>query len=89
MATTLAVIWFASAIGGAAAAIVGAAVPARRSRSLTVAAALFMVAGVLGILSIGIVFLVLAAVCAIAAGRSGRDRGLADDTDHQPGPAEI
>lgn len=48
----------------------GDAVPVHRHRLLVAAAGLFLVAGVLGILSIGIIFLLFAAVSAVAAGRS-------------------
>lgn len=63
MATALAVVWFATAIGGAVAAVLAVLLPDRRRGLLLVAAACFAVAGVLGILSIGIVFVVGAVVC--------------------------
>ena len=66
----LSVIWFAAAIGGVVAAIVGWVRPAWRRPALVVAAACFGVAGVLGILSIGLVFLVMAFGCLALAIRA-------------------
>lgn len=66
----LSVIWYTAAIGGAVAAIVGCLRPAWRFPALALAAACFGVAGVLGILSIGVVFIVLALGCLALAERS-------------------
>ena len=63
----LSVVWFTSAIGGALAAVVGLLVPKVRRSALVVAGIGFSIAGVLGILSIGIIFLGLAALCFIGA----------------------
>lgn len=48
----------------------GAVAPPRRRQLLAVAAGAYAVAGVLGILSIGIVFLAAAVVCALLALRT-------------------
>ena len=67
----LAVIWFAAAIGGAIAAIVGLSTHrALRRVALSAAGVLFGIAGVLGILSIGIVFMAISAVCFVTAARA-------------------
>ena len=73
MGTTLAVVWFATAIGGALAALLAMLIPDRRHSLLLVAAVCFAIAGVLGILSIGIVFVVGAVVCWHLANRITRD----------------
>lgn len=67
--SVLSVVWFTSAIGGALAAVVGLLVPKVRRWALLVAGAGFSIAGVLGILSIGILFLGLAAFCFIGASK--------------------
>jgi hypothetical protein len=66
----LVVLWFVSAIGGGLALLTAAFAPSGRRTLLTTAAALFVVAGVLGILSIGALFLVAAALCAVGARKS-------------------
>jgi hypothetical protein len=65
-------IWWGSAVGGFASIAVAMTMPSRRRAALLMASLLFLVAGVLGILSIGIIFIVAAIVCAVAAGRSAR-----------------
>lgn len=76
----LGVIWWGSAVGGMASVAVAVAMPSRRRAALLVAGLLFLVAGLLGILSIGIVFLVAAIACAVVAVRTastdGRGRAL-------------
>lgn len=68
----LSVVWFASALGGAIAAVVGLLTHGTPRRvSLVTAGVCFGVAGVLGILSIGIIFVVLSAACFVAASRAG------------------
>lgn len=60
----LSVVWYTAAIGGAVAAIAGLLVRGSRRRQLLIVAGFgFTIAGILGILSIGIVFIVLAALC--------------------------
>jgi small-conductance mechanosensitive channel len=66
----LVVLWFVSAIGGGLALLIAAVAPTHRRALLVTAAALFAVAGVLGILSVGALFLVAAALCAVGARRS-------------------
>ena len=70
----LVVIWFASAIAGVIAALGALAVRRQRASLLVVAGACFAVAGVLGILSIGILFLALSVACFAASGRPGAYR---------------
>lgn len=69
MPPILTVIWFAAALGGLTAVAIAVAVSRWRREALLLGAIVFAVAGVLGILSIGIVFLGLAALCAYLAGR--------------------
>lgn len=71
----LGVIWWGSAVGGFASVAVAVTMPARRRAALLVASLLFLVSGVLGILSIGIVFIVAAIVCAVVAVRTSRTEG--------------
>ncbi len=66
----LALIWWTAAIGGLVAGLVGITVRSRRRESLLIAGGLFAVAGVLGILSIGIIFVVFSAACIVAATRT-------------------
>lgn len=63
----LAVVWWLAVVGGAAALVVAVVSPQRRAVSLWVAAGLWVVPGILGILSIGILFLVAAVACGVAA----------------------
>lgn len=70
MEQALTVVWWSSALIGVVALVVAALSPRRRGTTLAVAAGGFLVAGVLGILSIGLVFVILASVCAFAATRS-------------------
>ena len=73
MSELLVAIWFAAAVGGVIAVLVGLfASGDTRPRWLAIAVACFVVAGVLGILSIGILFLVLAGACFLS-GRRARD----------------
>ena len=70
MTEFLVAVWFASAIGGMIAVFGGVVGPRRvRHRLFAFAAVFFAVAGVLGILSIGIVFLMFSAACFIFSGR--------------------
>lgn len=66
----LVALWFTSAIVGGLALLGASATPRYRHTCLLVAAASFAVAGVLGILSIGVLFLVAAALCALGARRT-------------------
>jgi hypothetical protein len=66
----LTIIWWAAAVSGGAVLLVAVVLPARRKEALLGGAVLFGVAGVLGILSIGIVFLLLAAACLRVASRA-------------------
>lgn len=79
----LGVIFWGSAAAGFASIAVAVGMPSRRRAALLVASLLFLVAGVLGILSIGVVFIVAAIVCAVVAVRAartdGRGRALAAD----------
>lgn len=73
----LGVIWWGSAAGAVAAVGVAVAIPSRRRDALLVASVLFLVAGVLGILSIGILFIVAAVACGVVATRTTKtDRGV-------------
>lgn len=86
MAEVLTVVFFAAAIGGAIVGLVGVlAHVARRRASLLTAGVCFAVAGVLGILSIGIIFLALSIASFVVAFRTGdgiehrgRDAGKLD-----------
>ena len=67
----LSVIWFAAAIGGAIAVVVGLLThDVRRHVSLVIAGVCFGVAGILGILSIGIGFVALSVACFVVADRA-------------------
>ncbi|HVE73813.1 MAG TPA: hypothetical protein VNA30_01795 [Mycobacteriales bacterium] len=66
----LVVLWYLCAIGGAVALVAGVANRRYRRTCLVVAASLFAIAGVLGILSIGVLFLVASALCAVGAWRT-------------------
>ena len=66
-----------AALGIAGAAIVGAVLmPHQRAQLLALACLGFVVAGVLGILSIGLLFLIAAAVCAVLAFRTRPRSGV-------------
>lgn len=65
----LSIVWWSAAVIGVVALIVAGLSASRRRGVLAVAAAAFLVVGILGILSIGLPFLVLAGVCAWAAAR--------------------
>ena len=73
MAETFSVVWYSAAIIGVVAAA-GASLAAygKRRQLLLIAGACFALAGLLGILSIGIVFLGLSVACFIAAARTPR-----------------
>ena len=71
----LGVIWWASAVGAFAAVAVAVTMPSRRRAALLVASLLCLVAGVLGILSIGIAFIAAAIVSAVVAVRTARTGG--------------
>lgn len=74
----LSVIWLGSVAGAVAAVAVAVTMPARRREALILAGVLFLVAGVLGILSIGMLFIVAAIVCGVVAlrTREGRARSI-------------
>ena len=72
MATALTIVWFAAAASGIVASVLAAFLPGRRRTLLLVAAGGFTVAGVLGILSIGMVFIAAAVVCRQLANRHER-----------------
>lgn len=67
----LGVLWYSLVGAGVAAGLVALAAPERRTTPLTASGSLFLVAGFLGILSIGIVFVALAVLCFAAARRAG------------------
>lgn len=71
----LGVIFWGSAVGAVASVVVAVTMPLHRRVALLVASLLFLVAGVLGILSIGIVFIAAAIVCAVVALRAARTDG--------------
>lgn len=71
MAEVLAIVWFAAAIGGLVAAVFGLMYRTRRRASLMLAGVCFGVAGVLGILSVGVIFIALSVVCFVAGSRAG------------------
>ena len=71
----LGLIWWGSAVGGFTSVAVAMTMPSRRRAALLMASLLFLVAGALGILSIGIIFIVAAIVCAVAVVRSARTDG--------------
>ena len=60
----LVVLWFFSAISGGVAVVAAIVAQEHRRGLLLTAAGLFTIAGVLGILSIGVLFLVAAGLCA-------------------------
>lgn len=65
----LSVIFYGSLFVAVATSIVAVASPRLRTRLLIAAAALYAVAGVLGILSVGVLLLAAAAICATLAMR--------------------
>lgn len=68
-----AVVWFAAAIGGGLLVVVAAFAPRDRRRfPLLAAGVCFAIAGLLGILSIGILFVALSAVCFVFSERAHR-----------------
>lgn len=73
MDTILRVIWLLAATTGAAAVLVALARPRLRRSALAAAAAAFVVAGILGILSIGILFLLAAVGCGVLAMKASSD----------------
>jgi hypothetical protein len=71
VAEVLTIVWFAAAIGGVVAAVCALMIRTRRRASLMLAGVCFGVAGVLGILSVGIVLLALSVACFVTASRTG------------------
>jgi hypothetical protein len=67
VAEVLAIVWFAAAIGGLVAAVFGLMYRTRRRASLMLAGVCFGVAGVLGILSVGVIFIALSVVCFVGS----------------------
>jgi len=72
----LSAIWFTAAISGALAGLVALTVKSVRRPALMVAGSLFALAGVLGILSIGILFIGLAALCFTRLNGIGRSTAI-------------
>lgn len=68
--SVLAVVVYAAMVTGAVAAVAALAVPRLRRQLFWLAAGMFTVVGVLGILSIGILFLAAAAACVVVATRT-------------------
>ena len=66
----LTVVVYGAMAAGAVAAVAAVAVPRLRRQLFWLAAGMFTVVGVLGILSIGILFLAAAAVCVVLATRT-------------------
>ena len=73
--SVLTVVVYAAMVTGAMAVVAALAVPRLRRQLFWLAAGLFTVVGVLGILSIGILFLAAAAVCVWMATRTGDTPG--------------
>lgn len=73
----LSVVFWLAVVGGAVALVVAVASPQQRVASLWVAAGLWVVPEILGIMSIGILFLVAAVACGVGAVmvRRGRHGG--------------
>ncbi len=69
MGDPLTIIWWLATATGIAAVGVSLVRPAVRRTALLVGAAAFAVAGVLGILSIGVIFLVAAVACGVLGAR--------------------
>ena len=68
--SVLTVVFYGLVLAGVAAGLAGLMAPSVRSRMFLAAAASFGLAGVLGILSIGVVFIAASIVCVLAAVRS-------------------
>jgi hypothetical protein len=68
--TVLTLIWWTAVTGGFAACLLALTVRSHRHELLLLAGVCFLIAGVLGILSIGLIFLVASAACIIAASRN-------------------
>lgn len=64
MFDVLVVLWFISAVAGGVASLAAITAPKNRRGLLLAAAGLFTIAGVLGILSVGVMFLLAAGLCA-------------------------
>ena len=75
MGDALSMVWWTSALGGGLAALTAAVAPRVRRKALFTASALLLLAGVLGILSIGVLFLVAATACAVLATRTRKVHG--------------
>lgn len=69
MGDPLTIIWWLATVTGIAGVVVSLVRPAVRRTALLIGAAAFTVAGVLGILSIGIIFLAAAVACGILAAK--------------------
>lgn len=69
MDEALTIIWWLAAATGITAVVISLVRPEARRAALLAGAGAFAVAGVLGILSIGIIFLVAAVVCGVLAAR--------------------
>ena len=63
------VVWYGSLVVAVAASVAAPLLPRPRARLLVLAGVFYAVAGVLGILSIGVIFLVAAALCFALAAR--------------------
>lgn len=82
MADVLTVIWYAAALSGFVSVVVSVVRPTMRRPALLVGAAAFGLAGILGILSIGVLFIVAAIVCAVVAERqTSKPRTVAHSAD--------
>lgn len=68
--TVLTVVWCLAALAGAASALAAALIPSARPPLLLAAYACWLVAGILGILSVGIIFLAAAFACLTFAVRT-------------------
>jgi hypothetical protein len=68
----LTVIWWAAVVVGVVSILLAVGLASRRSELLVLAGGSFALAGVLGILSIGVIFLAAAAVCIAVATRRER-----------------
>lgn len=76
----LTIIWWFAATTGITAVVVSLVRPAARRTALLVSAGAFAVAGVLGILSIGVIFLVAASACGVLAVRHSPSNGAGPAT---------
>ncbi|MGB0111649.1 MAG: hypothetical protein WBP59_00370 [Ilumatobacteraceae bacterium] len=81
----LSAVWFTAAIGGVIAAVLAVATETRRQSLLMVAGGCFAIAGILGILSIGLMFLIAAAACFARATTTGGSTPVDGPAVQQPG----